>query len=151
MMHRLDPLDRTIINHLQGGFPLSERPFREAGAELGIGERELIERLRQLVERGTLSRFGPIWNAERLGGGSCLCAMAVPPDRFEAVAALVNRRPEVAHNYERAHAFNMWFVVASEQPQRVAEIVAEIESESGLAVHAMPKAREFFLGFRLEV
>ena len=150
-MRPMNPTDRAIINGLQGGFPLSARPFREAGAKLGVGEDELIARIHRLVENGSVSRFGPLWNVERLGGAFCLCAMTVPVERFEAVARLVNAYPEVSQNYERSHALNMWFVVAAERPERIAEVIKAIEEESGLAVYPMPKTREFFVGFRVEV
>ncbi len=150
-MSGLDATDRAIVNALQGGFPLTSRPFRDAGIALGLGEDELIDRIRNLAATGRLSRFGPLWNAEALGGDVCLCAMAVPPDRFDEVAAAVNAHPEIAHNYARDHALNMWFVVSTERPERIGALIGEIERETGLAVHAMPKLREFFVGFRLEV
>jgi hypothetical protein len=77
--------------------------------------------------------------------------MAVPQERFDAVADQVNSFPEVAHNYERNHALNMWFVVSSERPQRIAEVVDAIAAQTGLEVCRMPKLREFFVGFRVEV
>jgi DNA-binding Lrp family transcriptional regulator len=147
----LDPTSKAIINGLQGGFPLTPRPFRDAGAELGLSEGELIEGVRDLVGAGRLSRFGPLWNAEMLGGDVCLAAIAVPPERFDEVAEQVNAHPEIAHNYERSHALNMWFVISAEDPRRLAEVIAEIETETGLIVHAMPKMHEFFVGFRMEV
>jgi DNA-binding Lrp family transcriptional regulator len=147
----IDPTERAIVNALQGGFPLTSRPFRAAGAELGLSEGELIDAVRHLVKTGRLSRFGPLWNAERLGGEVCLAAMAVPPERFDVVAAQVNAHVEVAHNYERTHALNMWFVLASERRERLAEVAAEIERETGLAVYSMPKTQEFFVGLRVEV
>jgi len=147
----LDPTARAIVNGLQGGFPLASRPFRDAARELGLTEDELIGGIRDLLDAGALSRFGPLWNAEGIGGGVCLAASAVPPERFDEVAAQVNAHPEVAHNYARDHELNMWFVVSAEDPRSIARVIAEIESETGLAVHAMPKTREFFVGFRIEV
>ncbi len=147
----LDPTARAIVNGLQGEFPLTSRPFRDAGRELGLTEDELIEGVRDLTESGALSRFGPLWNAEQIGGGVCLAAIAVPTDRFEEVAGKVNAHPEIAHNYERAHQLNMWFVISADDPEKIQQVIAAIERETGLAVHAMPKAREFFVGFRIEV
>lgn len=147
----LDPTARAIINGLQGGFPLTPRPFRDAGRDLGLSEDELIEGIGDLVDSGALSRFGPLWNAEQIGGAVCLAAMAVPAEAFEVVAGQVNEHPEIAHNYERAHALNMWFVISAEDPRRIEQVIAAIEHETGLPVHAMPKAREFFVGFRVEV
>jgi DNA-binding Lrp family transcriptional regulator len=147
----VDPTGRAIINGLQGGFPLTHRPFRDAGADLGLTEEEMIQGVGDLIETGQLSRFGPLWNAETLGGGVCLAAMVVPPERFDDVAGQVNAHPEVAHNYERDHSLNMWFVVSAENADRVDEVIDKIERETGLAVYAMPKQREFFVGFRVEV
>lgn len=145
----IDATDRAIINALQGGFPLSDRPFAEAADGLGIGETELIERIGRLLDSSFASRFGPMFNADRMGGAFCLCAMAVPRTGFENVAALVNAHPEVAHNYERRHDLNMWFVLACEDASRIGEVIAGIERETGLAVHAFPKMREFFIGLRV--
>lgn len=147
----LDAIDRAIVNGLQGGFPLSPRPYLEAAQRLGLSESDLLARLRHLLETGYLSRFGPLWNAEGLGGDVCLCAVAAPADRFDEVAQLINAHPEVAHNYERSHALNMWFVISAEQPKRIGEVIAAIEAETGLKVYPMPKSREFFVGFRVEV
>jgi DNA-binding Lrp family transcriptional regulator len=147
----MDNLDRAIINSLQGGFPLCERPYAEAAAQLGTTEDELLRRLDALLADGTLSRFGPMYHAERLGGALTLAAMQVPRERFEEVAAIVNALPEVAHNYERDHALNMWFVLATETPARIGEVIAAIERATGLRVYNFPKQEEFFVGLRLEV
>jgi len=150
-MSFVDPTETAIINGLQGGFPLTTRPFRDAGATLGLSEGELIEGIGDMLAKGRLSRFGPLWNAEMLGGAVCLAAMAVPPERFDEVADRINAHREIAHNYERDHELNMWFVVSAEDPARVDLVIAEIERETGLSVRAMPKTREFFVGFRVEV
>ncbi len=146
----LDTTDRAIINALQGGFPLSDEPYREAAEALGIDEETLVERLERLLAAGILSRFGPMYNAEALGGAVTLAAMAVPPARFDEVAARVNAHREVAHNYARDHALNMWFVIASDDPASIARVIAAIEGETGLVVCDFPKQREFFIGFRVD-
>ena len=104
-----------------------------------------------MLEEGSLTRFGPLYNAERMGGTFTLCAMRVPPEAFERVAAVVNARPEVAHNYEREHALNMWFVLATAEPVHVAAVVRDIERRSGCTVLQLPKLDEYFLEVRLAV
>lgn len=150
MTARLDAIDRAIINTLQGGFPIGERPFAEAARSIGIGEAELIERLAALRAAGVLSRFGPMYNADRFGGHNTLVAMRVPDERFDDVAAVVNSFPEVAHNYARAHALNMWFVVAADSRDRVDQVLTEVQERTGLPVYDMPKVREFHVGLRVE-
>jgi DNA-binding Lrp family transcriptional regulator len=146
----IDDHDRAIINGLQGGFPLTETPFAIVAEDLDLHEDEVIDRIVAMLNAGVITRFGPMYHAERMGGGLTLAAMKVPEADFEAVAAIVNALPEVAHNYARDHDFNMWFVIATESPERVAEVIAEIEAATGLAVCDMPKIEEFFIGLRFE-
>ena len=147
----MEDIDRTIVNALQGGFPVSERPYAEVAAQLDLTEDELIRRLDALLENGTLTRFGPMYHAERLGGALTLAAMKIPAADFERVAAIVNGFPEVAHNYAREHPLNMWFVLATETPERISEVIGAIERATGYEVYNMPKLEEFYVGLRLTV
>lgn len=146
----LDELDRRIINALQGGFPVSDEPYREVAGQLGTTEAELLARLQRLLDARVLTRFGPMFQIERLGGRFVLAALAVPEERFDEVAAAVNALPEVAHNYRREHRLNMWFVLATETPDGIAAATAHIEAATGLPVFAFPKLREFFVDMRLK-
>jgi len=147
----MDSLDRRVINQLQGGFPVCERPFREAAQQLGTTESELITRLRCMLDDGLLTRFGPLFHAEQLGGALSLCAMQVPPERFDNVAAQVNAFPQVAHNYQRDHAMNMWFVLATESAAELQRTIGDIERETGLEVFNLPKHEEFYVGLHFQV
>jgi DNA-binding Lrp family transcriptional regulator len=147
----MDAVDRAIVNQLQGGFAVCERPYAEAATTLGLTEDELLQRLDALLENGTLTRFGPMYHAERLGGALTLAAMKIPAADFERVAEIVNRFPEVAHNYAREHAFNMWFVLATEMPERIEAVIGEIEKAAGYRVYNMPKLEEFYVGLRFTV
>ena len=147
----LDAVDRRLINRLQEGLPLVARPYAAVAESLGIAEGDLLYRLERLRESGVLSRFGPMYHAERLGGGLTLAALAVPESDFERVVEAVNAFPEVAHNYRREHALNMWFVLATETPARISEVIAAIEAATGLPVFNMPKEEEFHVRLHLPV
>ncbi len=151
MMARLDARTRAFINRFQGGFPVVDRPFSSVAAEIGIGEPALIQLVSRLLRTGCLSRFGPLYDATAMGGAVVLAAMAVPSRRFDAVVALLDALPEVAHNYERDHHFNMWFVVASDTPDAVRQTLDRIGRETGLEVLAFPKEKEFRLGLWLHI
>ncbi len=116
---------------------------------LGLSEATLLETLQNLLTRRVLTRFGPMFQIERMGGRFVLAALAVPEERFESVAEQVNALPQVAHNYRREHALNMWFVIAAETPAAVDATIARIEEFTGLTVHAFPKEREFFVEMKL--
>ena len=145
----IDATDALLIDRLHGGLPLSERPYADVAADLGLSEAEVLDRLQRLLDTGLLTRFGPLFQIERAGGQFLLAAMAVPEADFERVTAQVNALPAVAHNYRRTHALNMWFVVAGESPAQVQATCDHITQLTGLRVFAFPKEREFFVELRL--
>jgi len=145
----LDDIDRAIINALQGDFPLCDEPYRAAAERIGISEGELLARLQRLLEDKVLTRFGPMFQVERMGGAFVLAAIAVPEADFNRVTEIVNAFPEVAHNYRREHALNMWFVLATEAPAGIEDALRRIEAATGLTVYAFPKEREYFVEMKL--
>lgn len=147
----INELDLRIINRMQYGFPICEYPFAEVANELGIKEAELIDRVEKLRDDKTLTRFGPMYHAEHLGGALSLAAMSIPEDEFDAVAEIVNKLPEIAHNYKRTHDLNMWFVIATEEPYQLDEVIQTIEEQTGHKVYNMPKKEEFYVGFYLDL
>ncbi|HED18093.1 MAG TPA: Lrp/AsnC family transcriptional regulator [Gammaproteobacteria bacterium] len=147
----MDELDRRIINRLQGGFPVCECPFLEAAELLGTTESELIARIQCMLDDGRLTRFGPLYHAENMGGALSLCAMKVPAGSFDERAEQVNAFPEVAHNYQRDHELNMWFVLATETPEQLDECLHEIEKTTGLPVINLPRKEEFYVGPHFKV
>ena len=148
-MSDLDDIDRALINALQDDLPLTHRPFAPLAKRFDLTEQALLDRVQTLRDNGVLTRFGPFFDAAAMGGAFCLCAMAVPEDKFEEVVTQVNAHDEVAHNYERAHRLNMWFVLATETPEGISQTADAIERETGLIVHRFPKLQEFYIGFRV--
>ncbi|MDH5557278.1 MAG: AsnC family transcriptional regulator [Alphaproteobacteria bacterium] len=145
----MDVRDQELINALHGGFPIEDRPYAAIGRQLGMSEEEVIERLQRLLADRTLTRFGPLYDAAKLGGAFTLAAMSVPAERFDEVAEIVNSFPEVAHNYAREHALNMWFVVGAEKSERINVVLSQIKDRTGIEVLNMPKEEEYFLELRL--
>ena len=150
-MTSLSSLDRQLINRFQGGVDLSDRPFQQMARMVDSDEAEVIEAVQRLLDDGWLSRFGPLYNAERLGGSLALAAMSVPEAVFDEVVEQVNALPEVAHNYRRDHWLNMWFVLATDSSESMANIISHIEEMTRLRVYAFPKEEEFYLGLWFQV
>jgi len=147
----MDSVDARLVNCLQEGLPVCPRPFDDIAASLELSVDELLSRIQRLLDDRVLTRFGPMFNAENLGGALSLCAMQVPLERYDEVTELVNAFPEVAHNYERDHLLNMWFVIATERPEQAGAVLGEIEQATGCRVYDMPKQEEFYIGLKLAV
>ncbi len=150
MTKSYDDIDAKLINHLQNGFPICDMPYLQVANELNLTEEAVLNRLKKLLENGTLSRFGALYHAEKMGGALTLAAIKVPENDFEKITDIVNSFPEVAHNYQRNHELNMWFVVATETPEQLAQTLEQIEKQTQLHVFNMPKINEYFVGLKLE-
>jgi len=142
--------DLELLNRFQRDFPLTAYPFRVVAERLGWSENEVLAALCRLRDEGKVSRVGAVFAPRRLGV-STLAALAVPLARLEAVAQRINEYPEVNHNYQREHDFNLWFVLTAATPARLRAVLAEIEDEAGLPVLDLPLLGEFhvYLGFDL--
>ena len=147
----LDAIDRLLVNDLQEGLPICDRPFTQVASRAGIDEKEVVTRIERFLEGGVLTRFGPLYNAERLGGALTLAALSAPEEDFDTIAETVNGFTEVAHNYRRDHHLNMWFVLAVEHPERIAEVLNEIETATGCKVLDFPKIDEYYIGLKFHV
>jgi len=146
----MDQIDRDIINGLQEGLAVCERPYLDAAQRLGLEEDELITRLGRMLTEGVLTRIGPLYQIERMGGAFTLAALHAPAEAYEQVAQRVNALPQVAHNYAREHELNMWFVIATETPDEIEEVIARIEQDTGCSVLNFPKSREYFVELKLK-
>lgn len=145
-----DPLALALLNDWQRDFPLVARPFAAIGAGLGVDAVTVLARYRALHAGGALSRIGGAF-AAGAGGAALLCAFAVPPARLEAVAALVSAHPGVNHNYEREHAYNLWFVLTGIDRAAVARALDQLERDCALQALRLPMLRAYRidLGFDL--
>lgn len=128
----LDTIDKTLLNRIQSDFPMTSRPFQTIGDELGLTEKEVIQRISALKACGVIRRIGGNFVPEKVGFVSTLCAAKVPPERIEAFSAVVNRFPGVTHNYERDNDFNVWFTFIAPSREEITANLAAIAAETGI-------------------
>ena len=139
-----------LLNGWQRDFPIELRPFARIGRAVGLDEDSVIAAYRRLLACGKASRIGAVFAPRRIGA-SALVALAVPPARLAEVADIVSREPAVNHNYEREHAWNLWFVVTAVSAAELEAAVGRIETASALSAMVLPLEEEFHidLGFDL--
>lgn len=151
MTTKLTATERHLLDGFQRDLPLVPRPFATMAERLGIDEETVLHLLRHLLAEGVVSRVGAVVEPHT-AGASTLAAMAVPDWALPQIADFVSAYPEVNHNYEREHALNLWFVVTAPTPERVRQVLAEIEYRTGVAVLDLPLVEAFRLdlGFKLQ-
>ncbi len=140
-----NPLEIALIDRWQHGFPLVERPFEIVARSAALDQDEAIDVFRRMRESNVISRIGAVVRPNTVGA-STLAALAVPPERLEAVAGIVSREPLVTHNYEREHALNLWFVIAGADADAIAATIRSITSQTGLDVIDLPMLQAYHLG-----
>jgi len=148
----LTPLHKRLLNDYQRDFPLSPTPYQDIALELGVTEEDVIDAFVELDEQDVITRIGPVIPPNRIGV-STLAAISVPETELEAVAQIISAYPEVNHNYEREHRFNLWFVVIAADAQHLAQVLADIEQQTGYPVMSLPLMEDYFidLSFKLDL
>jgi DNA-binding Lrp family transcriptional regulator len=146
----MSDLDLRLLNDFQRDFPLVAEPFAALARQLGTGEDRVLAALSRLQGAGAVSRVGAVFRPHQVGA-STLAALSTAAARLEEVARLVSGYPEVNHNYEREHHYNLWFVVTAPDEARVRQVLAEIEAGSGSPVLYLPMLEDYHidLGFDL--
>jgi siroheme decarboxylase len=144
-------LQQRLLNDYQQDFPLSPTPYKDIALALGVQENEVLATFAQLTESHLISRIGPVIAPNRIGART-LAAMAVPADKLQQTAEIVSAFPEVNHNYEREHDYNLWFVVVAADERRLQQVMAEIEKRTGFKAMSLPLLEDYFinLGFELD-
>ena len=143
--------DLAFVNGWQRQFPLCETPFATLAQAQGCSQEQVLAMCRRLQANGLLGRIGAVF-APGAGGASTLAAMAVLPERLEAVAAIVSAHPGVNHNYERESAINLWFVMTGPDATTMEADLQGLETATGLPVLRLPMVRPYRidLAFNLE-
>jgi len=125
--------DIRLLNRLQEGFPVAESPYALIGAELGMAEAEVINRVGKLKQAGYIRRIGPSFNSAKLGYESTLIALAVPPEIIEETAVVINRYQGVTHNYVRTGKYNVWFTLIAAGKERLEKAIKDIGMQTGIS------------------
>lgn len=140
----MDKIDAKILNLMQEGLPLCSRPFLIIAELLGITEEECMNRLQRLLDSGIVRRLGGVFDSQKMGMSSTLCALRVPDDAIDEVASVINSYREVTHNYLRNNEqYNMWFTITAFQRSSLNRIIDEIEEKTGLRATSMPVRKAF--------
>jgi siroheme decarboxylase len=141
-------LELRLLNDYQHDFPLLPEPFAAIAAHMGVAQEEVLHTLQHLQQQGKVSRVGAVFRPRSIGV-STLAALSVVQEKLEDVALMVNSYPEVNHNYQREHHYNLWFVVAAPDDATLARVLKDIEQRSGCEVLFLPLVEEYHidLGF----
>jgi siroheme decarboxylase len=148
----LDAINRVLLDRIQRSFPIVPSPYQALSEGLGIGEREVRERLGQLKRQNLLRQISSIFNTGALGYRSSLVAMAVPEGQLEEAVVAINSYPGVSHNYLRPGSYNVWFTIAVPPGEELHQTVHTLaEAAGGWSALILPALRKYKLAVVLDV
>jgi DNA-binding Lrp family transcriptional regulator len=151
-MRELDSTDSAILNRIQSEFPITSRPYLAVANELGLTEKEVLDRVTRLKKAGIIRRIGGNFVPGKLGFVSTLCAARVPPDKIDQFAEVVNRYPGVTHNYQRDNKYNVWFTFISQSMEEIDENLKKIGEETGISdILNLPATKVFKIKAQFDV
>mgnify|MGYP000991182050 CR=1 FL=1 len=136
-MEMLDEIDRKITRAMQGDFPLVEEPYKEIAAKVGIGEEELLLRLRRFKENGQIRKMGAVLRHREVGfTANSLCVWNVPDERVDEVARRMAEHPRVSHCYDRNREadwkYNLYTMIHGYSREECENIAAELAAATGI-------------------
>jgi DNA-binding Lrp family transcriptional regulator len=137
----MDKTDRALLQEIEGGIPLSDRPFREIGEKMGLSETEVIGRLQVLRQQGVIRRFRARIDQRKAGiTANALVAWRADPAEVAILGEKMAGFPGVTHCYRRRPVQGRWdyelyTVHHSRRREDLCEEVAEMASAAGIETY----------------
>ena len=134
----LNEQDRRLIAEIQGGLPLTSRPFAVVGERIGLGEQEVIERIAALQERGVIKRLGVVVRHHELGyTANAMVVWDVPDERLDEVGEKLGAQECVTLCYQRPRRlpdwpYNLFSMIHGKERKRVSAYIESLVEAEGL-------------------
>jgi len=133
----MDKIDLKLLKTIQDGIPIVSEPFKHIAEEVGLSEKEVLERLDSLGKEGAIRRFGASIGHRAIGiTANAMCTWNVPDEKVEEVGAIMAGFPEVTHCYERPRypdwKYNLFTMVHAYSREECEKIAKEISIATGI-------------------
>jgi len=146
----LSPVEREVINRVQGQLPLAPRPFDDMARVAGMGTEDFLSVCRSLQERGVMRRFGASIEHQNAGfRANAMVCWEVPPSRVEEVGGHLAGFKEVTHCYERRTGplwprYNIFAMIHGNTVDDNDAVVSRMSREIGISEYeVLNTVREF--------
>ncbi len=102
-------IDKPLVSAIQAGLPLTERPYLAIGTQLGLTEKVVINKIRELQSAGVIRRFGVIVRHHELGyRANAMLVWNVPDDRVDELGKQLSLDESVTLCYQRPRVEPDW-------------------------------------------
>lgn len=148
----LDETDKRILIELQNNLPVVKEPFLAVARKVGIDEDTFFRRVRRLIDRGIIRKFGLRIDSKKVGFKSTLVALKVPEEKLDETGEKLNEFEFVTHNYAREHEYNIWFTIIEKDEERLERALKRVEREIEYDdMLNLPVQRKFKINVRFNI
>ena len=130
-MHELDPSAQRLLAALEGGLPVSARPYADVGSRIDMSGAEVVSALRALRETRVVRHVGAVIAPASLGYRAYLGAMAVAEDTLDDAIPVLDDIPGITHAFEMDDRYRLWFVMVAPSPARLEIAESELARTLG--------------------
>jgi len=143
----LTELENGIIALIQGDIPITQRPYLEMAKKLGISEKALLERLKDLCDKGVMRRFGATIYHQKSGfQANAMVAWKVDEDRIDDAGEKMASFKEVSHCYRRNPTgdwpYNLYTMIHAKDEESCHEITRNISMETSINTYTLLFSRK---------
>jgi len=128
--------EMKIAQIIQRDLPLEKRPFKEMGNLTGMSERDILEHIGDMMDRGVIRKFGAVIRHQMAGyTENAMVVWAVPEDQREAAGNILASFPEITHCYERTPPFEGKYAIFTMVHFREGEgdgVIRKLSEASGI-------------------
>jgi len=133
----IDARDWAVVEQLQAGIGLDERPFDALAANAEMPVSEFLTRMERLRREGVIRRMGVRVRHHKAGvEGNVLTVWRVPDQDVERVGKLFASMTEVSHCYTRTtypgFPYNLYAMVHAPTPAAAEAVIQRMAGESGI-------------------
>jgi DNA-binding Lrp family transcriptional regulator len=132
----LSALDKALLLEIQGGFPLSETPYRDVAAAVDAPVEDVLAAIERLQADGCIKRIGCVVNHVVTGfDANCMVVWDVPDDRLDEWGETVGKLPYVTLCYHRPRRpeqgwpYNLFTMIHGRDPEAVDAKIDELAGE----------------------
>ncbi len=145
----LDEIDKKIIGSIQKDLPLSPRPFKMMADKIGIEEEQFVGRVKTLMKKGVIRRFGAtLYHQEAGFNSNAMVAWDVPKEKIEEAGRTMAAFNEVTHCYyrrpQKAWKYNLYTMIHGNNRKECYEIALRMSKKTGIKEYLLLFSKKEF-------
>ena len=130
MTEQLDNVDAKILNMLQEN---ARVPFSRIADELRVNEATVRYRVKQLKDKGIITKFTALLDPVKIGFSTTGIVMAkTDPSLFEEAAKQISELAETYHAFQNTGEFDIVVVVHTHDLRHLSELRKRVEMIPGV-------------------